>query len=41
MKSMLLAFAAIIVLSVGANFALSQMGFGSGDRQSGAAVRLD
>ncbi|MEL6125898.1 MAG: hypothetical protein AAGJ92_04270 [Pseudomonadota bacterium] len=41
MKTMLLAFAAIIVLTVGANLALDTMEFDSGARQSGDAVRLD
>lgn len=41
MKAMLLAFAAIVVISIGANFALQEAGFSSADQTSGNAVRLD
>jgi len=40
MKTMLTAFAAIVVIAVGANFILGQAGFSSQDRTAGAAVRL-
>ena len=41
MKAMLGGFAAMIVISVGAYFALGEMGFSAQDRNAGAAVRLD
>jgi len=41
MKAMLAAFVAIAVIAVGSNLYLSQAGFSSQDRASGAAVRLD
>ena len=41
MKAMLAGFAAIIVVAVGADFALDEIGFSSEERNSGAAVRLD
>lgn len=41
MKAMLTAFAAIAVISVGANFLLGQAGFSSQDQAAGSAVRLD
>jgi len=40
MKTMLTAFAAIIVIAVGANVILGQAGFSSQERTAGAAVRL-
>lgn len=40
MKAMLLAFAAIIVIAVGANQALTHMGFSSADQTTSASVRL-
>lgn len=41
MKEIVLAFVAMAVIAVGANFALKEMGFSSQDRASGGAVRLD
>ena len=41
MKAMLTGFAAMIVIGVGAWYALGEMGFSSADRMSGPAVRLD
>ena len=41
MKAMLLAFAAIIVISIGADAALDHIGFSSADRAAGGAVRLN
>lgn len=41
MKAMMLGFAAMVVISVGAYFALHEMGFSSGAVHSGDAVRLD
>ncbi len=41
MKAMFAGFAAIIVISIGANFALKTIGFSSADQTSGNAVRLD
>lgn len=41
MKEMLLACLALIVIAVGANFALKQAGFSAADHTSGQAVRLD
>jgi hypothetical protein len=41
MKAMLVAFVAIIVIAVGSNLILNQVGFSSQDRASGSAVRLD
>ena len=38
---MLIAFAAIVVIAVGANYTLNQAGFSSQDRTAGTAVRLD
>ena len=40
MKAMLIAFAAIIVIAVGANQALLHMGYSSADRATSDAVRL-
>lgn len=41
MKVMLIAFAAIALITVGAWYGLGQAGFGSGERQAGSSVRLD
>lgn len=41
MKSMLLAFAAIVVIAVGANLILSNMGFSTKDQTTHASVRVD
>jgi len=41
MKAMLLAFVAIAVIAVGANFGLSQAGFSAQERATGSSVRLD
>jgi hypothetical protein len=41
MKTMLLAFAAIVLITVAANYALQNTGFSSQDQARGAAVRLD
>ena len=41
MKAMMMGFAAMIVISVGAYFALQEAGFGSDARNAGDAVRLD
>lgn len=41
MKTMMLAFAATILLSFGAYVVLSNMGFSSADVQSAPSVRLD
>jgi hypothetical protein len=41
MKAMMTAFAAVIVISVGAWYGLGQIGFSAADKTSGAAVRLD
>ena len=41
MKVMLLAFAVMALITVGAWYGLGQAGFSSGDRQAGSAVRLD
>ncbi len=41
MKAMLAAFVAIVVIAVGANYILGQVGFSSQDRTAGDAVRLD
>ncbi len=40
MRIMLLAFATIAIIAVGANFVLGQFGNSSSDRTTGAAVRL-
>ena len=39
MKAMLIAFAAIILIAIGANQVLDRMGFSSADRTSSASVR--
>ncbi|WP_425039010.1 hypothetical protein [Primorskyibacter sp. S187A] len=41
MKAMMTGFAAIIVISIGAYFALGEMGFSSEDTFSSPNVRLD
>ena len=41
MKAMLLAFAAVAVIAIGANMFLGQVGFSSQERTAGPAVRLD
>lgn len=41
MKTMLIAFAACLVLAVAADFALDRIGFTSVERQSAQSVRLD
>ncbi len=41
MKAMLLAFAAIALIAVGANFGLQNAGFSAADQTTGSAVRLD
>ena len=41
MKTMIAAFAFTIVMSFGAYFVLSEMGFSSADVQSAPSVRLD
>ena len=41
MKAMLSAFAAIVAISIGAYFALNEVGFSSEERLAGDAVRLD
>jgi len=40
MKAMLIAFAAIIVIAVGANQVLTHMGFSSAERTASSSVRL-
>lgn len=41
MRAMLLAFLAIIVISVGARLGLLNAGFSTAERAAGVAVRLD
>ncbi len=41
MKAMLSAFVAMALISVAAYYALNEAGFGSGERQSSASVRID
>ena len=41
MKAMFAGFAAMILIGIGAYFALGEIGFSSADRQSSPAVRLD
>ncbi|WP_264479482.1 hypothetical protein [Roseobacter weihaiensis] len=41
MKEIVLAFAAMALISVGASFALHEVGFSSAEQTSGNAVRLD
>ncbi|MGZ2257315.1 hypothetical protein [Roseobacter sp. A03A-229] len=40
MREIVLAFAAMAVISVGASFALNEAGFSAAEQGSGAAVRL-
>lgn len=41
MKAMIAAFAAIVIIAIGANLVLQNAGFSSAERASGPAVRLD
>lgn len=41
MKTMLLAFASVFVIAVGANLTLSEIGFSSQDHTTGSSVRID
>lgn len=41
MKVMMTAFAATVIIAVGANFALNYVGFSSAEQATGSAVRLD
>lgn len=41
MKAMWAGFLAAIVIAVGANYILGEIGFSSADRQTGDAVRLN
>ncbi len=41
MKTMIIAFVAVFVIAVGADYALEFSGFSTEDRTSGDAVRLD
>ena len=41
MKAMLSAFAAIVVIAIGANLALNNAGFSAAEQSAGDAVRLD
>jgi hypothetical protein len=41
MKAMLAAFVAIVVIAVGSNLILGQVGFSSMDRAASSSVRLD
>ncbi len=41
MKPMLIAFAAIIVIAVGSDLILNQMGFSSADVSASSSVRLE
>ncbi|WP_286196639.1 hypothetical protein [Tropicibacter sp. R15_0] len=41
MKAMWAGFAAVILIGIGANFALQEIGFSSEDRYSGESVRLN
>lgn len=41
MRAMYLAFAAIVVITVGAWYGLNQAGFSAAERSAGDAVRLD
>lgn len=40
MREIILAFAAMVVISVGANFALNEAGFSAAEQGTGQAVRL-
>lgn len=41
MKAMMMGFAALIVISVGAYFGLQELGFSTDARNAGDTVRLD
>lgn len=41
MREILLAIVAMIIISLGANFALKEVGFSAVDQTTGPAVRLD
>ncbi|MFA3916550.1 hypothetical protein [Ruegeria hyattellae] len=41
MKAMMMGFAALIVISVGAYFGLQELGYATEARRSGDTVRLD
>ncbi len=41
MKTMLIAFAAIVAIAIGSDVILDNAGFSSADRATGAAVRLE
>lgn len=41
MKAMLVAFAALIVITIGASQVLQHIGFSSADRGAGPSVRLE
>ncbi len=41
MKTMIVAFIAVFVIAIGADYALDFSGFSTEDRTSGDAVRLD
>ncbi len=41
MKEIVLAFVAMIVISIGASYVLPEMGFSSQEQTAGNAVRLD
>lgn len=41
MKAMMAAFAATIVIAIGANFVLKEVGFSAQERTAGISVRLD
>lgn len=41
MKAMLAAFAAIVVIAIGASYGLERAGFSSEERQAAPSVRLD
>ena len=41
MKAMMAAFATMVVITVGADVVLDQIGFSAEEQGSGAAVRLD
>ncbi|MDU8912444.1 hypothetical protein [Aestuariicoccus sp. MJ-SS9] len=40
MKAMLLGFAAIAIIAIGAYYTLDRMGFSAADQTAGSAVRL-
>ncbi len=41
MKAMMAGFAAMVIISIGAWYALGEMGFSSAEQRSGQSVRLD